>query len=110
MLRTLFLAVAIVMAPPGVSAGAEPLRKRTDAEGNVHYGTASDPYACCMCEQALGYESHAGNTTFLLRHGLTRIVGNERVFVSGDGEAWYCEGTREMGRFGRKCGLVPPLM
>lgn len=102
----LLSAIAALAGP----AAAEPLRKLVDGEGNVHFGTASDPHACCMCQPALDHRTGGDRTTFLLRHGLRRTVGNERVFLSADGEAWYCEGTREIGRFGDKCGLVPPLM
>lgn len=103
----LLLAIIALCLPP---ASAEPLHKRMDAEGNVHYGTATDPNLCCMCRPALSYAPQGGRTVFFLRHGLERAVGNERVFISADGRAWYCDGVREMGRATRKCGLVPPLM
>ncbi len=75
----------------------------------MHYGTESDPYLCCMCQPALDYTSDGGSTVFSLEHGLERSVGNDRVFLSQDGRAWYCEGIREIGRSSQKCGLIPPL-
>ena len=79
----------------GIGAGvasAEALLKHKDAEGNVHFGTASDPYLCCMCQPAVDYETHRGQTKFVLPYGLERAVANARVFLSADGDVWYCEG------------------
>jgi hypothetical protein len=101
---------AIIVCTGSVAVSAEILQKRKDAEGNVHFGTSSDPELCCMCQPAIDYETQHGRTTFFLKQGLERAVANDRVFLSGDGKAWYCEGTREMGRFGRKCGLIPQAM
>jgi hypothetical protein len=98
---------AIFLSALAGAVSAEPLVKREDTEGNVHFGTASNPNLCCMCQPALDYETRSGQTIFALQYGLERAVSNERVFLSGDGKAWYCEGTREVGRFGRKCGLTP---
>jgi hypothetical protein len=92
------------------AVSAEPLAKLEDAEGNVHFGTSVNPNLCCMCQPALDYETRRAQTIFALQYGLERAVSNERVFLSGDGKAWYCEGTREVGRFGRKCGLTPQGM
>ncbi len=104
------IAAVLACLPWNTAASAEVLTKRQDAEGNVHYGTERAPDLCCMCRPALRYEAAIGRTVFHLPHGIERAVGNDRVFLSDDGRAWYCEGTRELGRLGRKCGLVPPVM
>lgn len=109
LLRAL-LRITIVVCTASTAVSAQPLQKREDAEGNVHFGTLSDPMLCCMCQPALDYETRHSQTTFFLEHGLERAVSNDRVYLSGDGKAWYCEGIREMGHFSRKCGLTPQVM
>ncbi|WP_136660413.1 hypothetical protein [Nitratireductor sp. XY-223] len=108
--RALICRSAVFLCLAGTAVDAQTLQKRQDAEGNVHYGTPANPELCCMCQPALRYETEGGRTRFHLRYGIERAVANERVFLSEDGSAWYCEGAREMGNAGRKCGLVPPVM
>ena len=110
MFGRMFLASAVVCGIGAEAASAEALLKYRDAEGSIHFGTASNPHLCCMCQPALDYEARSGQTKFILPYGLERAVSNGRVFLSGDGEAWYCEGNREMGRFSQKCGLTPQTM
>lgn len=110
MLGLVLLGAAIVLCTGNVSVSAEALLKRKDAEGNVHFGISSNRNLCCMCQPALDYETRHGQTIFVLQYGLERAVANERVFLSGDGKAWYCEGDREMGLSSQKCGLTPQVM
>lgn len=104
------LVPAMVLCLGGIPASAEALRQSRDTEGNVHFGTSRNPNLCCMCMPALRFESERGRTRFFLPYGLERTVGNDRVFSSQDGKAWYCEGVREMGRSSHKCGLIPALL
>ena len=110
MIRLLILWAAIVLCTGDVAVSAEALLKRKDAEENVHFGTSSNPNLCCMCQPALDYETRHSQTTFVLQYGLERAVANERVFLSGDRKAWYCEGNREMGLSSQKCGLTLQVM
>ena len=110
MFGRLFLSSAVICGIGTGAASAEALLKYKDAEGSTHFGTASNPHLCCMCQPAVDYETHRGQTNFVLPYGLERAVSNGRVFLSGDGEAWYCEGDREMGQFNQKCGLTPQAM
>ena len=110
MLGRLILRSAVVCSIGAGAVSAEVLLKHKDAEGNVHFGTASNPHLCCMCQPAVDHETRHSQTNFVLPYGLERAVSNERVFLSGDGDAWYCEGNREMGQFGQKCGLTPQTM
>jgi hypothetical protein len=96
------------LAALGPAMAAE-LQKRVDLEGNIHFGTADEADLCCMCRRAAGFEFRSGKTLFRLNHGIDRVVSNSDVYLSADGEAWYCEGVREQGALGRKCGLVPQL-
>lgn len=104
---SIFLTLAFAGTLPSV---AEELKMRVDGEGNVHFGNSSEPELCCMCQKSLRYEVQPDQTRFDLASGLSRSVGNDRVFLSPDGDAWYCEGVREMGSLSRKCGLVPDLL
>ena len=90
-------------------AKAAQLEKFVDPEGNIHFGTPSNPTQCCMCQQAVRFVSGPGNVTFSLRQGLERTVGNDRVYLSPDRDPWYCEGVREGGRLTEKCGFVPQM-
>ena len=111
MLRGLpYLGFAIFIVFADATVCAQELRKRTDSEGNVHYGTTKNPNLCCMCQPALGFKSHSSITVFSLQYGLERVVGNDRVFLSEDRKAWYCEGNRDSGKLDKKCGLVPSAM
>ena len=110
MVRYALLGSLIVLCTVPAAVSAEALQKRWDADGAVHFGTSANPNLCCMCQPAVDYGTSGGRTRFHLRHGLERTVANERVYLSTDGAAWYCEGLREMGRSGRKCGLVPQGM
>ena len=110
MLGRLILRSAVVLGIGAGAASAEALLKYNDAEGNTHFGTASNPHLCCMCQPAVDYKTGRGQTNFVLPYGLERAVANERVFLSEDGDAWYCEGNREMGQFSQKCGLTPQTM
>ncbi len=102
--------VLIVVCSGNAAVSAEALQKRKDADGNLHFGTSGNPNLCCMCQPALEFESHNSRTIFLLRYGLERAVANESVYLSLDNSAWYCEGYREMGKTGQKCGLIPQAM
>ncbi len=104
------LSAAVVVSMGVAAVSAEGLQERMDVEGNVHFGTSSSPNLCCMCQPALDYETRDSQTIFILQYGLRRAVANERVFLSGDGKAWYCEGNREMGQSSQKCGLTPQAM
>ncbi|MEX3009266.1 hypothetical protein [Hoeflea sp. TYP-13] len=110
MVGRLLIWIVVLILSSHAAGAAETLQMYRDAEGNVHYGTFGNPNLCCMCQPALRYTANDRFTRFFLQYGIERDVSNKRVFLSGDSRAWYCEGSREMGQGGQKCGLIPPVM
>ncbi len=110
MLKQLVNSGILVFGLCGSAFSAEPLQMRKDAEGNIHFGNPGNPELCCMCQPAADYQTQPGKVLFSLPAGLKRAVSNDSVFLSPDGQAWYCEGVKEGGRLSQKCGLVPPGM